>query len=184
MTATPVERRLVLVRHAKSVPKDAAPDFDRALAERGRHEAPRAGEWLAGSGYPLGLALCSSALRTRETWQLMASRLSEPPPVIYDDRLYNASADELMAVLGETDDSVTDLLVVGHNPGIHDLAVALCGAGGKGGRSAGDKDEKGLRRRIREGFPTAAVVVVALTGQWRELAPEAGRPAAFWAPRD
>ncbi|MCJ0869711.1 histidine phosphatase family protein [Streptomyces sp. AP-93] len=174
MTAINGDRLLVLVRHAKSVPKDAAPDFDRPLADRGRREAPKAGEWLAESGYRVDFALCSSARRTRQTWQLMVPGLSEPPPVVYEDRLYNASTDSLMAVLRETDESVTGLLVVGHNPGIHELAVTLCGNGGR--------NEEGLLHRIHEGFPTAAVVVVALPDGWQELAPGAGRPKAFWAP--
>ncbi|MET9856206.1 histidine phosphatase family protein [Streptomyces sp. NPDC006450] len=178
MTAINGERLLVLVRHAKSVPKDtAAPDFDRPLADRGRAEAPRAGQWLAGSGCRLDFALCSSACRTRQTWQLMVPGLGEPPPVVYEDRLYNASSDDLMAVLAETDESVTGLVMVGHNPGIHELAVALCGKGGSGG-----SDEEELLHRIREGFPTSAVVVVALPGAWRELAPGRGRPKAFWTP--
>ncbi|MEV6734282.1 MULTISPECIES: histidine phosphatase family protein [unclassified Streptomyces] len=174
MTATQGERRIVLVRHAKSVPKDAAAaDFDRALADRGRHEAPQAGQWLEDSGYPLDLALCSSALRTRQTWQLAASRLTAPPPVVYEDRLYNAETDALLAVLAETSEAVTDLLMVGHNAGIHELAVALCGTG-----------PKRLLRRIHDGFPTSAVVVVALAGKWHEVAPGAGRLVAFWAPGD
>lgn len=177
MTETRGERRLVLVRHAKSAPKGAGPDFDRPLADRGRREAPKTGGWLTESGYRLDFALCSSALRTRQTWRLLAPGLSEPPPVVYEDRLYKASPDALMAVLGETDEAVTGLLMVGHNPGIHELAVALCGQGGEGGEEA-----KSLRDRIREGFPTAAVVVVTLAGTWQELAPGAGRPTAFWAP--
>ncbi|MFD9338000.1 SixA phosphatase family protein [Streptomyces sp. NPDC060028] len=172
MTA-PGERRIVLVRHAKAVPKGTIDDFDRPLADRGRREAPKAGQWLAESGRPLGLALCSSALRTRETWQLMVSRLTEPPPAVYEDRLYNADTDTLMAVLAETGEAVTDLLMVGHNPGIHELAVALCGTG-----------PTNLVRRIHDGFPTAAVVALALPGTWQDVAPGAGRPSAFWAPGD
>ncbi|MFF1343102.1 SixA phosphatase family protein [Streptomyces sp. NPDC058290] len=167
------ERRIVLVRHAKSAPKDGAPDFDRPLAGRGRREAPRAGQWLAEAGYPLDLALCSSALRTRQTWQLMVSRLSEPPPVVYEDRLYNADPDTLLAVLTETGEAVTDLLMVGHNPGIHELAVLLCKTG-----------PKRLLRRIHDGFPTSAVVVVALEGKVQEVTAGAGRLVAFWSPGD
>ncbi len=168
------EHRMLLVRHAKSVPKDTGPDFERDLAERGRREARKAGEWLAGAGFPLHFARCSSAVRTRETWQLIVPQLSEPPPVIYEDELYNASCEALIAALRETDELVTGLLVVGHNPGIRELAAALCEPGGKAG--------KVLRHRIHEGFPTAAVAVMALPGTWHELAPGAGRPIAFWAP--
>lgn len=151
MTAVKDEHRLVLVRHAKSVPKDTAPDFERALADRGRREAPKAGEWLAESGFPIHFTRCSSALRARETWQLIVPKLSEPPPVVYEDELYNAPCEALIAALSGTDESVTNLLMVGHNPGIHELADTLCEKGGKNGKS--------LHHRIHEGFPTAAVVV-------------------------
>ncbi|MBT2467741.1 histidine phosphatase family protein [Streptomyces sp. ISL-66] len=174
VTATPGERRIVLVRHAKSVPKDAAAtDFERPLADRGRQEAPQTGQWLEDSGRCLDLALCSSALRTRQTWQLMEARLTGPPPVVYEDRLYNAERDALLAVLAETSEAVGDLLLVGHNPGIHEVAVALCGTG-----------PKRLLGRIRDGFPTSAVVVIELAGNWREVEPGAGRLMVFWAPGD
>lgn len=177
MTTTRDERRLLLVRHAKSVPKGSAPDFERELADRGRREAPRAGLWLAESGFPIHFTRCSSAVRTRETWQLIVPKLREPPPVVYEDGLYNASCEALIAALRATDESVTNLLMVGHNPGIHELAAALCGKGGKNG-----KNGKSLRQHIRDGLPTAGVVVMALPGTWNELAPGAGRPIAFWTP--
>ncbi|MEU9305862.1 histidine phosphatase family protein [Streptomyces sp. NPDC048269] len=167
------ERTLVLVRHGKAVPKDVDEDFDRALADRGRHDAPEAGQWLAASGVRADLALCSPSRRTRQTWQLMVPQLSEPPPTTYEDRLYKTGPDELRAALAETDDGVAGLVLVGHNPGIHELARTLCGDG-----------PKHLVRRIHDGFPTAAVVVLELAGSWKSLTAGAGRPTAIWAPGD
>ncbi|MET9962297.1 histidine phosphatase family protein [Streptomyces sp. NPDC006326] len=165
------ERRIVLVRHAKAVPKDAAEDFERALADRGRHDAPRAGEWLAQSGVAVDLALCSSARRTRQTWQLMLAHWPTPPPTRYDDRLYDADADDLLDVVRESADDLTGLLLVGHNPAIHQLADGLCGGG-----------PKDLVRVLRTSFPTSSVAVLTATGAWRDIARESAHLAELWTP--
>ncbi|MEV8533681.1 histidine phosphatase family protein [Streptomyces sp. NPDC051211] len=167
------ERRIILVRHAKAVPKDAADDPDRALTDRGRGDALQCGRWLAQSVFGADLVVCSPSRRTRQTWQVMEAQLEEPPPTVYEDRLYNATADELIAVLKETSDGVGGLLVVGHNPGFHEAATALCGDG---------PDD--LVGRLRSGFPKAAAAVLTFTGPWSGLAPGAGRLTAFWSPGD
>ncbi|MCB5179197.1 SixA phosphatase family protein [Streptomyces antimicrobicus] len=168
----PGGRRLVLVRHAKAVPKDARPeDFDRPLSDRGRSDAPRTGRWLARSGLAPALALCSPALRTRETWQLMVPALPEPPPAVYDDRLYKAPPNTLVTVLAERGGPLGCVVLVGHNPGLHELASALCGSG-----------PSKLLKRLRAGFPTSGVAVVDVPGGWDGLMPGAGELAAFWSP--
>ncbi|MFD3698380.1 SixA phosphatase family protein [Streptomyces sp. NPDC058646] len=163
--------RLLLVRHAKAVPKDVAPDFDRGLSERGRRDAPETGRWLAESGFTPRLALCSPALRTRETWQLMAPAVAYPPPAVYDDRLYNAFPNTLVAVLTERGAGLDCVLLVGHNTGIHELASALCGSG-----------PPQLLDRLRAGLPTSGVVAVDLPGGWDGLTPGEGRLTDFWSP--
>ncbi|MCX5381545.1 histidine phosphatase family protein [Streptomyces sp. NBC_00091] len=167
------ERRVVLVRHAKAVPKDGVDDFDRPLADRGRADATATGRRLAGSRLGVALARCSSARRTRQTWQLMLPSLADRPPTVYDDRLYNAGAEELLAAVTATDDGVSGLLLVGHNPGIQELATALAAEG-----------LPDLLRRIAAGLPTCAVAVVDFHGSWTDLAPGTGRLTALWAPGD
>ncbi|MFB6615172.1 SixA phosphatase family protein [Streptomyces sp. NPDC085524] len=163
--------RLLLVRHAEAVPKDRPiDDFDRPLSERGRADAPRTGRWLADSGFPLGLVLCSPARRTRQTWQLAVPALRDPPPAVYDDRLYNAAPSMLVSVLAERGRGLGSLVLVGHNAGIHELAVGLCGSG-----------PADLLERMRAGFPTSGVVVVDVPGGW-ELLPGSGTLAALWSP--
>ncbi|MFD7512030.1 SixA phosphatase family protein [Streptomyces sp. NPDC059853] len=164
-------RRIVLLRHAKADWPDVS-DHDRPLAERGRKDAPVAGRRLAGAGITPDLALCSTAARTRETWKLVASELPRRPRTVYDERLYEASLGELIAVLNETDDQVRDLLLIAHNPGIHALADALAGA------SEGDC----LARMNRTGYPTAAIAVLTFTGDWKSVEHGVGTLAAFWAP--
>ncbi|MFD3542213.1 SixA phosphatase family protein [Streptomyces sp. NPDC058662] len=163
--------RLLLVRHAKAVPKDAAEDFERALSDRGRADAPRTGHWLAESGFAPHLVLCSPSRRTRQTWQLIAPSLPEPPPVVYDDRLYDAAPNTLVTVLAERGRQLGRVVLVGHNSGIHELASALCGSG-----------PPDLLDRLRAGFPTSGAVLVDLPGGWDALLPGSGHLAEFWSP--
>ncbi|KNB52519.1 SixA phosphatase family protein [Streptomyces caatingaensis] len=165
-------RRIVLFRHAKADWPDVD-DHERPLAERGRKDAPVAGRWLAGSGVTPELALCSTAARTRETWKLAAHELPQRPRTVYEDRLYEASLGELIALLNEVSDEVSDLVVIGHNPGMHALADAL----------SGEADGDLLARLNRTGFPTAALAVISFGGSWKGLEHGVGRLAAFWTPR-
>ncbi|MFH8370694.1 SixA phosphatase family protein [Streptomyces sp. NPDC018031] len=166
-----VTRRIVLLRHAKAE-WSADSDHERPLADRGRTDAPVAGRWLAGAGITPDLTVCSTAVRTRETWKLAVSELPQRPRTVYDERVYEASLGELIAVLNETSDEVRDLLLVGHNPGVHALADAL----------AGEADGDLLPRMNRSGFPTAAMAVVTFNGSWKSVEHGVGRLVAFWAP--
>ncbi|MGW1198117.1 SixA phosphatase family protein [Streptomyces sp. NPDC002536] len=170
MSAEPT-RRIVLLRHAKADWPDVD-DHDRPLAERGRKDAPAAGRWLAGSGIPLDLALCSTAARTRETWKLAAHELERRPRTVYEDRIYEASAGELIALINETSDEVGDVLLIGHNPGMHALADAL----------AGSAEGDALARMNRSGFPTSAIAVLAVTGSWKSVEHSSARLVSFWTP--
>ncbi|MEU6978089.1 histidine phosphatase family protein [Streptomyces sp. NPDC046371] len=164
-------RRIVLLRHAKADWPQTS-DHERPLAERGRQDAPVAGRRLAESGIPLDLALCSTATRTRETWKLAVPELPERPKTVYEERLYEASLGELIAVVNETPDTVNGLLLIGHNPGMHALADALAG------QAEGDT----LARMTRSGFPTAAFAVVTFTGSWKSVEHGVGTLADFWTP--
>ncbi|MEU9146074.1 histidine phosphatase family protein [Streptomyces sp. NPDC048349] len=166
------ECRLLVVRHAKAVPKGLIEDVERPLSDRGRADAPRTGAWLAEAGYRPDLTLCSPARRTRQTWQLLAPALPEPPAAVYDDRLYNAEPNVLATVVTEGAAGLGCVVLVGHNPGLHELASALCGSG-----------PRKLLEKLRDGFPTAGVAVVDLPGGWETLTPGAGHLTAFWSPR-
>ncbi|GAA1368076.1 SixA phosphatase family protein [Streptomyces beijiangensis] len=166
-------RRIVLLRHAKADWPQVS-DHDRPLAERGRADAPAAGRRLASMDLTVDLALCSSAARTRETWKLAVQELRQRPRTMYEERLYEASLGELIALLNETTDDVRDLLVIGHNPGMHALADAL----------AGKAEGEALARMNRSGFPTAAIAVVSFTGSWKSVEHGVGRLDDFWAPHE
>ncbi|WP_189537282.1 SixA phosphatase family protein [Streptomyces roseolilacinus] len=164
-------RRIVLLRHAKAEWSQDS-DHERPLADRGRQEAPLAGRRLAGVGITPDLTLCSTAVRTRETWKLVVSELPQRPRTLYDERIYEASLGELIAVLNETPEEVRDLLLVGHNPGVHALADAL----------AGEADGDILTRMNRSGFPTSALAVLTFDGAWKSVEHGVGRLVDFWAP--
>ncbi|KJY27632.1 histidine phosphatase family protein [Streptomyces sp. NRRL S-495] len=164
-------RRLILIRHGKSEWSDVD-DHERPLAAKGRKDAPAAGKWLAATGITPGTALCSTALRCRETWKLAAAELPQRPPTRFEDRLYDASLGELTALLNETSDEVTDLVVVSHNPGLHALADAL----------AGDGEDGPLAQMRRGGFPSASVAVLTFDGPWKSLENGSGHLTHFWSP--
>lgn len=168
-----VPRRIVLLRHAKADWPQVS-DHDRPLAERGRRDAPAAGRWLAGAGVLPDLTLCSPALRARETWRLFAPELPQRPKTRYDDRLYEASLGELIAVVNGVDNQVKDLMLVGHNPGMHALAEAL----------AGEADGELRARMHRGGYPTSAVSVLSLTGPWQSVEHGVATLVAYWTPHD
>jgi phosphohistidine phosphatase len=168
-----VPRSIVLVRHAKADWPEVA-DHERPLAERGRKDAPAVGEWLATHGIAPGLTLCSTAVRTRETWRLAAHHLPHRPKTVYEERLFDASAGEIIAVLNGVPEEVQDLLVVGHNPGIQGVAEALAG------NSEGDV----LERMSRNGFPTSTVAVLRFDGSWKSLEPGVATLTGYWEPHE
>lgn len=133
-----------------------------------------AGRRLVDSGIAFDLALCSTATRTRETWKLAVHEMPERPRTVYEERLYEASLGELIALVNETPDEVRNLLVIGHNPGMHALADALSGA------SEGDA----LARMTRAGFPTAAFAVVEFSGTWKGVEHGIGKLTEYWTPND
>ncbi|MEV8228240.1 histidine phosphatase family protein [Streptomyces sp. NPDC079167] len=166
-------RRIVLLRHAKAEWSQES-DHERPLAERGRKDAPVAGRKLADSGTVFDLALCSTATRTRETWKLAVHEFEQRPRTVYEERLYEASLGELIALFAETSDDVRNLLVIGHNPGMHAAADALSGG------AQGDA----LARMTKDGFPTAAYAVVEFPGSWKSVEHGVGKLVEYWTPND
>lgn len=165
-------RRIALLRHAKADWPEVS-DHDRPLAERGRAEAAAVGLKLADTGITFDLALCSTAVRTRETWKVAVQELPHRPKTHYEERLYEASPGELVALLNETPDEVRDLLLIGHNPGMHALTEVLSGRAQDDTRA----------RMTRSGFPTAALAVVSYDGPWKSLEPGAGTLIDYWTPK-
>ncbi|MEU6380610.1 histidine phosphatase family protein [Streptomyces sp. NPDC046909] len=166
-------RRIVLFRHAKADWPQVT-DHERPLADRGRKDAAEAGRRLADTGIPFDLALCSTATRTRETWKLAVQEFAHRPKTVYEERVYEASPGELIAVLNETPDDAQNVVLIGHNPGVQGLADILAGA------AEGDVRE----RMSRRGFPAAAFAVLSFTGSWKALEPGVATLLDYWAPSE
>lgn len=166
-------RRLVVLRHAKSAWPEGVEDHRRPLAPRGLRDAPAAGRALAEAGGLPDLALCSTAVRARRTWELASAQWGTPPPVRYDRRLYAAGVPDLLEVVGEVPREVETLLLVGHNPGLEDLVLELAGSG---------LDD--TLEQVRVKFPTSAIAVLAWRGTgWPALAPGTALLTSFTVPR-
>ncbi|MDX3529557.1 histidine phosphatase family protein [Streptomyces sp. ID05-39B] len=166
-------RRIVLFRHAKADWPQVT-DHERPLADRGRQDAAVAGRKLTDSGIAVDLALCSTATRTRETWKLAVHELPHRPKTVYEERIYDASPGELIALLNEVSDDVRNLVLVGHNPGIEGLAEIL----------SGTAEEDARERMTRRGFPAAAFAVLTFDGSWKSLEPGTASLVDYWAPSE
>jgi phosphohistidine phosphatase len=146
-------RRLILFRHAKAEPRAAGEDdFDRPLSPRGREDAALIGKALAAEGLVPDQALISPARRTAETW--ICAR--DPFPRIRAElnrNLYNAAPEDIRAAIEAVADRCDTLIVIGHNPGIHELAVELLL---DAGASAAVIEPVAAR------FPTATAAVFAI----------------------
>jgi phosphohistidine phosphatase len=161
------DRRLILLRHAKSDWPDGAADHERPLARRGRRDAPAAGRWLAGAGLDPDAVVCSTARRARETWALVQPELGgTPPPARFEPRVYEATALALLMLVREFDPAWRTVLVVGHNPGLAELTAGLTG------------DD------APRAFPTAFAAVLGLPGGWAAAEPGTARLLAFSVPAD
>lgn len=117
--------RLHLLRHAKSDRDEALEDHERPLSRRGRVAARCVGESLPLALGALDLVLCSTSLRTRETAKLVLARFAPAPPIRFEEALYLTGRAALMRRLSQLDESVGAVIVIGHNPGLHELALAL-----------------------------------------------------------
>lgn len=176
MRAVPriAKKDLILLRHAKSSWKESMQrDFDRPLNRRGRQAADRIAAWLREAKWRPDAVLCSSAARTRETCDRLREALGDPD-LHFERELYLAPAAGILHRLRHQDDHVRSVLVIGHNPGLQELAVMLSAGG-----------EAAERARIGQEFPTAALARFAIDAErWRDLGPKSARLVAFVCPRD
>lgn len=169
---------LALLRHAKSSwDKRGLADFDRPLAKRGQKAAPEIGAELAFLGVHPDLVLCSGAARARETLDLVLPKLGgASPEVVYDDAIYMATPASLVSLLRKIPHGARpprSVMIVGHNPGLEELAALLVGAGGDADRS-----------RMSAKFPAGAVAVISFdAASWAAIDLGAGSLEHFITPK-
>ena len=170
-------KKLLLLRHAKSDRQAGVEDFERPLNARGRRAAPKMAEAMRVRGLVPDLALVSPAERTRETWILMGRAFEElRVDTDFADRLYLASANHILSLIRQLAPEVQTALILGHNPGIEDLAARLPS-------DEQTKDGAAALERLKRKYPTCALTVLSFPIEsWSELEAGMGRLIEFLTP--
>lgn len=164
--------QLLLLRHAKSSWNDAnQPDRDRHLDQSGRLAAARMRAMMRELGFSPDLVLVSSARRTLETLEALEPWV-DTPLIEPMDALYLATAGQLMEAIRAVAETVRSVLVIGHNPGMHDLALTLLA-----------DPSAPAARELTLGFPTAALAEFVISTPWARLTPSGGRLMRFLTPK-
>lgn len=156
----------MLVRHARAA--DAPVDADRPLTPLGARRAAAIGAWLADHGLSADLAVVSPARRTLQTWQ----HAGGSGPLAVDPRLYDNTVEALLTAIAEVPDDVAQLVVVGHNPSVSELAALL--DDGDGPAAA--------RRQVADGFPPGGVALFTLEAPFAAIGPGTARLVAAEVP--
>jgi len=167
-------RRLLLFRHAKAERSEPGmEDLARKLIERGRADAAKVGAYMASHALVPDRVVTSPSARTRETWKFAAAAFRPPPVATPVEGLYNATAHAILRVVKKTSPATHTLLIVGHNPGLHELAVMLI--------ASGDIE---ARERLRENLPTSGLVIIDFAfDDWSRLRSQCGRLERFVTPK-
>ena len=171
-----VMRRLILMRHARASRPNAAPDFERALEASGEASATLVRHWLSANLPRPDFALVSAARRTRETFDMLSDGMAGTF-VEFEPRLYNADYRDILELIQVVPDNARTLLILGHNPGIADLAFRLS--------SRKESDGAALERLTRH-VPTASFALLSLPAstRWADLALGSAKLMKFMRPSD
>jgi len=164
-----------LLRHAKSSRDDPSlDDFERPLNARGRKAAPEIGAAMTENRIEPDIVLCSSALRTRQTLDLITRRLGRPREPRILDALYMAGAPVILSHINALPDDFEHVLVIGHNPGLEALAAGLADP---------TRSDEGALRRLKRKFPTGALAGFEFDAEtWRDVTQGEGRLVSFSTP--
>lgn len=154
---------LIVLRHAKAVHALGLADIERPLTERGRRDSAGTGDWLRDAGLVPDRVVCSPAQRTRETLEHLGLGAGEGPEVAFESGVYDNDVDTLLSLLRESPARARSVLLIGHNPSMHELVQDL----------TGDAPER---------FPTCALAVIELAGGWADIG--TGVLTAFRTPKD
>ena len=165
-------RTLVLVRHGKSSWDYDVDDHERPLSGRGRRDAEALGRFLSQRSMSVDLVLCSTAMRTKQTWDYAKAGGAAAGEIQYLREIYHAWVPELLTMIREVPDEIHTLLVLGHAPGIPDLVEHLC-----------VRTESADWTQMDSKFPTSALAIVNVPGPWAELGKDRAELASFVVPR-
>lgn len=170
-------RRLLLLRHAKTeADAPSGRDFDRRLDPRGRDDAALMGQWLAKQEQTPQRVLVSTAIRARQTWDIVEAELAKAnlrPQATHLEQLYGAGPTQLLNALHDAISDAACVMIVAHNPGLHELGFALAGGGDDAARAA-----------LADNLPTGAIVTLDfMTDDWTDLRFRGGALVGFMSPK-
>jgi phosphohistidine phosphatase len=169
----PRMKTLHLLRHAKSSRDDSTlADHERPLAKRGRAAAKAVAKYMKREKIAPDIVLCSTSVRTRETLAPIVHKL-EPHKVVFEHGIYEAPHPKLLQLLRRLPENAKTVLMIGHNPGLHELALAL----------ASDRSRI-LLPPLDGKFPTGALVTFRFDGAWKDMRPQSMETIAFAQPKD
>jgi phosphohistidine phosphatase len=165
--------RLLILRHAKAeAASPAGGDHERPLAARGHDDAAKIGAYLRNADLAPKVAVLSSARRVQETWAGIVAELPLKPSSQTERQLYNATPEDILAVIRAIPGGESPAIVVGHNPGLHAIALYLIASG-----------DAAARERLASGFPTSGLVVIDFPAtSWSVVAPRSGKLQHFVSP--
>jgi len=166
-------KTLHLLRHAKSSWKEPGlDDHERPLSKRGRAAASAIAKHMKRTAIAPDIVLCSTAVRAKETLEPIAKKL-KPAKVIFEAGIYEVAENELWKHLGSLPEQADTALMIGHNPGLHNLALALA-----------DADSVGHLPPPEGKFPSGALATFSFEGRWRELRPRSAHLVSFVRPKE
>jgi phosphohistidine phosphatase len=167
-------RRLLLLRHAKAERSDPGmQDLSRVLIERGRKDAAKIGAYMAGHALVPDRVVLSPSARTQETWKYASAAFKPAPAAMSAERLYDATPHDIIGVVSDSPAAAHTLMLIGHNPGLHEAALMMI--------ASGDID---ARERLRERLPTSGLVIIDFAfDDWSKLHPQSGRLERFVSPK-
>jgi phosphohistidine phosphatase len=162
---------LTILRHAKAEIGSAVQgDHERGLNERGVQAALAMGNYLSRRNEHLDLVLCSTSRRTRQTLEQL--HLQPEPEIVFNEKLYLASANEVLAAIAQLPETVTNILILAHNPGLHQLCLKLA-----------HKGDESLIDVLSMKFPTCAMARFNVAGSWQTLGADGAELAEFITPK-
>ena len=167
-------RRLLLFRHSKSErPEPGGRDHARTLTERGRSDAETIGTYMARHALVPDRVLVSTVARAQETWKHLATAFRPAPAARSEQRLYNATPQAILDLHKDMPAAAGSVLVIGHNPGLQELAVMLIAS-----------SDIEACESLREKFPTSGLAIIDFAfDEWSKLHPHAGRLERFVSPK-
>ncbi len=165
-------RRLFLLRHAEAGRPPGTGDHERPLSAQGREDAASMGVYMAQAGLLPQMALVSTATRTRGTWELVQKALPQRVPALFEGKIYEAAPEAILAAIRATAAEHESLIVVGHNPGMHRLALHLIGRA----------DRKAFAR-LQGDYPPGSLAVIDFEADaWTGIAEHGGTLERFATP--